>query len=122
MRENLNLNYKEIDGIFYPEIQISKGKEVDQKPLGKYGQMAMNYLKNNHQSRYSLLLAQGELIEKMHQVNEEAYQRLEILMEQMLKTNPIQNPENTMENFKHREMIKETAEEIVLHEIVYKTR
>ncbi|WP_084757127.1 MULTISPECIES: TnpV protein [unclassified Clostridium] len=122
MKENLNLSYKEIDGIFYPEIQISRNKEVDQKPLGKYGQMALNYLKNNHQSRYSLLLAQGELMEKMHQVNEEAYQRLEVLMEQMLKTDPIMNPENTMESFKHRKRIKETAEEIVLHEIVYKMR
>ncbi|OOP72809.1 hypothetical protein CBEIBR21_13395 [Clostridium beijerinckii] len=122
MKENLNLNYKEIDGILYPEIQISKNKEMDQTPLGKYGQMALNYLKNNHQNRYSLLLAQEELMEKMHQVNEEAHQRLEILIEQMLKTDPIMNPENTMENFKHREKIKETAEEIVLHEIVYKMR
>lgn len=122
MKENLEINYKEIDGIFYPEIQISKNKEADQKPLGKYGQMAMNYLKNNHQSRYSLLLAQVELMEKMHQVNEEADQRMEVLMEQMLKTDPIVNPENTMESFKHRERIKETAQEIVLHEIVYKMR
>ncbi|MFQ9978451.1 TnpV protein [Clostridium cadaveris] len=122
MKENLNLNYKEIDGILYPEIQISKNKEMDQTPLGKYGQMALNYLKNNHQNRYSLLLAQGELMEKMHQVNEEAHQRLEILIEQMLKTDPIMNPENTMESFKRREKIKETAEEIVLHEIVYKMR
>jgi len=54
----------------------------------------------------------------MHKVNREAYQKLELIMEKMLETNPIPNPENTMESFKHREQVRQTAEEIVLLEIV----
>ncbi|MFC3923253.1 TnpV protein [Clostridium punense] len=116
------MNYKEVEGIFYPEIQISKDKEADEKPLGKYGQMALNYLKENHPNRYSLLLAKGELMPTMHKVNKEAYGKLELIMEQILKTNPIKNPKNTMESFKYREQVKQTAEEIVLLEIVYQIR
>ncbi|WP_395939502.1 TnpV protein [Clostridium sp. DJ247] len=122
MKEALKMNYKEVEGILYPEIQISKDKKADVKLLGKYGQMALSYLKENHPNRYSLLLAKGELMPTMHKVNKEAYGKLELIMEQMLKTNPIPNPENTMESFKYREQVKQTAEEIVLLEIVYQVR
>ncbi|WP_416232318.1 TnpV protein [Clostridium kluyveri] len=122
MKEALELNYKEIDGILYPEIQISKDKEADEKPLGKYGQMALNYLKENHPNRYSLLLATGKLMPTMHKVNQEAYQKLELIIEQILKKNPVQNPETTVESFKYREQVKQTAEEIILLEIVYQVR
>src|SRR5665647_2808795 len=118
----VELNYKEVDGIFYPNLQISKNKAADQKPLGKYGQMAMTYLREEHQSRYSLLLSEGMLMETMHKVNKEAWERMELLQEQMLKVDPVINPNNTYQSYQHREMIRTRAEEIVLHEIVYKIR
>jgi len=120
MRQAVNLEYKEVDGILYPKIEISTDKEADKKPLGKYGQMRMNFLRKNHPNQYSLLLARGELMSKMHQTNEKAHQRLELITEQMLKTDPIPDQKNTMESFHHREKIRQTAEEIVLHEIVYR--
>ena len=119
MKEALSLNYTEKDGILIPDIQISNDRTADEKPLGKYGQMAMNYLRDNHPSRYSLLLSEGELLPMMHRVNEEAYDRLDTMMEQMLKTNQIPNQSNTMESYRHREMLKTTAEEIILHELIY---
>ncbi|WP_416390144.1 TnpV protein [Tepidibacter hydrothermalis] len=95
---------------------------MDQKSLGKYGQMAMMYLKEEHPNRYSLLLSEGILMETMHKVNQQAWERMELLKNQMLKTDPIPNPKDTYQSYRHREMIRARAEELVLHEIVYKAR
>lgn len=108
--------------LLYPKLQVSDDPEADKKPLGKYGMMALDYLKQNHLYRFSQLQMEGELIPLMHQVNEEAYQKLEMLQEQMLKANPIPNPEDTYQTYQHRDMIRTQAEEIVLKEIVYQER
>lgn len=84
--------------------------------------MALKHLKETYQNRYNFLQATGDLMKVMHQVNEEAYNQLELIMEQMLQKNPIKNPQNTMESYKHREQVKAAAEETVLNEIVFKKR
>ncbi|MFT9495051.1 MAG: TnpV protein [Anaerosolibacter sp.] len=118
----VELEYKEVNGIYHPQIQLSKERESDQTPLGKYGQMALTYLKEEHPNRYNLLLTEGMLMTTMHQVNQEAWEMLEVLQNQMLIAEPIPNPEETYQSYRHREMIKTRAEEIVLEEIVYKIR
>ncbi|NJD02188.1 MAG: TnpV protein [Ruminiclostridium sp.] len=84
--------------------------------------MAMNYLRDNHPNRYSLLLSEGELLPTMHRVNEEANSRLDMITEQMLKNDPMTKPENTVKSFEQRKIIQLTAEEIVLYEIVFVQR
>uniref|UniRef100_UPI0038BCAB81 TnpV protein n=1 Tax=Maledivibacter halophilus TaxID=36842 RepID=UPI0038BCAB81 len=116
------MTYKDIDGILYPEIQISSQKEADEKPLGKYGRMALKYMRENHTSRYSYLLSEGQLMPLIHKVDKEAKERLERIMKQLLEKDPIPNPMNTMESAKHRMMIKTMAEEIIQGEIIYKKR
>ncbi|HAE60792.1 MAG TPA: TnpV protein [Eubacteriaceae bacterium] len=118
----MELSYQEVQGIYHPQIQISREKSYDKKPLGKYGQMAMNYLKEEHINRYNYLVTEGTLLPMMHQVNEEAWARMEILQEQMLQEEPLQNPTNTYQSYRHREMIRTRAEEIVLQEIIFKER
>uniref|UniRef100_UPI0036F2AB51 TnpV protein n=1 Tax=Clostridium faecium TaxID=2762223 RepID=UPI0036F2AB51 len=118
----MELNYIEKDGILYPQIQISEEQKLDNTDLGKYGRMAMRYLKENHPNRYSLLLMEGKLTDTMLKVNEEAYNKMDLLMEQMLKEDPITNPMNTMETYKKKEQKKMVAEEIILKEIVLKVR
>ncbi|NFH74456.1 TnpV protein [Clostridium botulinum] len=113
----IEMEYEKKDGILYPKIQVNKKEE----PLGKYGQMALKYLKENHLNRYNLLLATGELMPIMHQVNEEAYNQLDLIMEQILKEEKI-NKESTMEVYKKRIQAKAIAEEIILKEIILKIR
>ncbi|HKM35374.1 MAG TPA: TnpV protein [Lachnospiraceae bacterium] len=88
--------------------------------LGKYGRMAMNYLKENERSRYNSLYRFGKLDEKMHQVEVEANELLDQLMEQYLLKHRPENPSSTMEMWKLREQAKMQAEEVVLHQIVMK--
>lgn len=53
-KSNLNLSYHEQDGVLLPNICISDQPE-DEQPLGRYGRMALAYLRENHPERYAVL-------------------------------------------------------------------
>ena len=57
-KPNINLNYKEQDGVILPDLQISNSSEAD-RPLGRYGRMALEYLKDNQPERYTILKMDG---------------------------------------------------------------
>ena len=67
------MTYKEVDGLLYPQIEMPDETE-DLTKLGKYGRMAMNYLKENEPARYKTLMRFGKMYEKMSAVEEEANQ------------------------------------------------
>lgn len=117
--KQVELDYRMTEeGFLEPIIEVS----TCDLHIGKYGAIAMNYLKNEYSHRYSLLRAEETLIEIMYKVNEEAHQMMEVLQENMLAKDPIPNPENFYESYKYKEMIRAMAEEIVLKEIVYRPR
>ena len=113
----VQLDYTEKDGILYPNLQISNNEEADQ-PLGRYGRMAMEYLQENHPDRVTALKMDGSLMEVMHRVQSEATEKIESLIQEMLKTDPLPNSEDTMERTRHYNSLKLSAEEIVIREIV----
>ena len=100
-----------------PDLQISNSSEADQ-PLGRYGRMALEYLKENHLERYTILKMDGSLMEIMHQVQDEATERLETLTQQMLQKEPMPQTEDIMERTRHLNSLKLMAEETVLQSIV----
>ncbi|MGC6173962.1 TnpV protein [Lacrimispora sp. 38-1] len=117
---NQTLTYKEVEGLLIPNITVPQNQEVNLTNLGKYGIMAMSYLKENEKSRYNSLYRFGKLAEKMMEVEEEANQLLDQLMERYLSKHKPQDLNSTMEMWKIREQAKMEAEEIVLQQIVYK--
>ena len=116
-KPNINLKYREQDGLMLPDLQISNSSEADQ-PLGRYGRMALEYLKENHLERYTILKMDGSLMEIMHQVQDEATERLETLTQQMLQKEPMPQTEDIMERTRHLNSLKLMAEETVLQSIV----
>lgn len=91
------------------------------KDIGKYGMLAMNFLKENHPKRFAEL-SREELEEMFYNVNEEAYEKLNDITKELLKKEPVKDPNNFWETAQHKEQIKRTAEEIVLHDYIYKKR
>ena len=113
---SLTLAYMEAeDGMLYPNISMEK---ENLSKLGKYGLMAMDYLKENHYQRYKSLVRFGRLTEVLEPVNREAYQMMDTMMEKYLKSHKPKNPADTMEMYKIRQQGMMQAEEIVIHEIV----
>jgi hypothetical protein len=117
----VHLDYTEKDGILYPNLQISNSEEADQ-PLGRYGRMALEYLRENHPDRYTALKMDGSLMEVMHRIQSEATEQIETMTQQMLKTDPLPETEDTLKRTRHYNSLKLSAEEIVIREIVLTPR
>ena len=119
--EASSLRYTERDGIRFPNLQISDDPLADQ-PLGRYGRMALEYLRDHHFDRYTTLKMEGSLMEVMHRVQEQAATKIEFLIQQMLVSAPLPHTEDTLERTRHLNSLKLTAEEIVIREIVLESR
>lgn len=106
------------DGIYYPNL-VSKDEEPH---YGKYGRMRRQYLKEHRPAIYSLCMLEDKLTEHLNDVDDEAQERMDILVRQMMKKQGI------TEELKARDQmawigavngIRNMAEEIVLKELVY---
>lgn len=119
----MNFNYRQgEDGMMYPELQISENPETDNMPVGKYGKLWKAYMMENHPHRLSELVAQGKINEVILNVDEEAEQRKELLIQQLLLKQPMPDTEDTLERAGHMNSLTKQAEEIVLDELVMKLR
>jgi len=114
------ISYTNINGALYPNLQISKDKEADKRPIGKYGQMYLNYLKDEHPERYTELRMSGELMPLVHKVSDETHEQVKELSCKLMKQYPSTN--STMQKFKQRNACQMMAEEIILKDFLYKIR
>ena len=120
-KPNINLKYREQDGMMLPDLQISNSSEADQ-PLGRYGRKALDYISETHPERYKTLKMDGSLMELMHRVPDEATEKIEALTQQMLQQEPLPQTEDIMERTRHLNSLKLKAEETVLQRVVLITR
>ena len=110
------LSYRKAeDGMFYPNISFETENLAE---LGKYGLMAMDYLKENYYERYRSLVRFNRLVEVLKPVNEEAHQMVDQMMEKYLETHKPYNPNSIMEMWKIRKQGLMIAEEIVIHDLI----
>jgi hypothetical protein len=116
--EQMGGTYKEMDGLYYPNIEI----EDVSRFCGKYGDMWKKYMMENHHVRYRSLMLDGKLNEIAMEVNEEAHEMIDSIEERYFEKHKLQNSASTIEMWQVREMIKTVAEETILSDIVYKTR
>ena len=113
--EAMGGTYTEVDGVFYPNITVSEKSDVW---VGKYGLLWIDYMNSNHAERYSHHIRMGTLHIKAFEVNEEAFEMLEGIVNQYLAKHKPQNSASTMEMWRLREQAKQMAEEVVLSDIV----
>ena len=94
----------------------------EQKEIGKYGRLHLKYLKEYRKGRYTNLLSEGTLNQRLYEIEIEAKQMVESIITRLATERGID------ENLKARDMfswvaemnnIKASAEEIVLREEVY---
>ncbi|MDU6200801.1 MAG: TnpV protein [Flavonifractor plautii] len=116
-KPNLNLSYREQGGMLLPNIQISNCAE-DDRPLGRYGRMALSYLRDNYPDRYTALKMDGSLMETMHRVQREATEQIERLTQQMLMDVPMPVTDDILERTRHWNDLKSMAEETILQAFV----
>ena len=107
------------DGIYYPNLV-----STDEEPhYGKYGMLRRTYLKEHRPAMYSLYMLEDRLVEHLNLVDDEAQERIDVLMRQMMEKQGIteeMKAHDQMEWVRAVNNIRNAAEEIVHNEIIYK--
>ena len=102
---------------YYPLLELPEQKEV-----GKYGRLHLEYLKAHRKGRYTNLLSEGTLNNQLYEIDVEAKTMIESIISRLTAERGID------ENMKARDMfawvaemnnIKASAEEIVLREVIF---
>ena len=97
---------------------------TDEEPhYGKYGMMRKTYLKEHRLAMYSLYMLEDRLVEHLNLVDDEAQERMNILVRQMLEKQGITEEmkvRDQMEWVRAVNNIRNVAEEIVLKELIYR--
>ena len=109
--EAMGGTYTELDGIFYPDISIEEIKPdgelgITNADTGKYGLLWISYMKENHPDRYRHHIRLRQLQIKAKEVNEEAYEMLDRIVERYLAKHKQKDKHSTMEMWKVREQAK----------------
>ena len=116
--EKNGLNYTLHGDYYLPDLEINE----EEPTYGKYGIMRKQFLKEHRSARYQYLVLTGKLTEQLNQVDKEAREKVEMLMEQMVEqwsvTEELKMHEQ-MEWVRRKDNIQAIAEEIALKEIIY---
>ena len=114
----MNIKYIRSGDYFMPALTLT----AENHPIGKWGRMHRDYLKEHHPIRFNNLILSGNLWTCLADLNEQIQQRLETLIAQM------QSSEGITEALKAADPISWTqrmnniaagAEEIIREELIY---
>ena len=106
-------------GLYYPDLELPEGTHYE---IGEYGRMRWEYLKTHRRGEYIRLLMDGKLNEYLHEVDEECYQRMELLVEQMKAGAGITEELKESDQMKWVRLmnnVRSIAEEAVTRELIY---
>ena len=116
--EKNGLSYTLHGDYYLPNLEINE----EEPTYGKYGIMRKQFLKEHRSARYQYLILTGKLTEHLNQVDKEASEKVEMLMEQMAEQWGVTEElkmQNQIEWVRRMNNIKNVAEEMVLLEIIY---
>ena len=105
---------------FIPNLTLSE--EEEQRAVGVWGQRHLRYLKEHRRGLYLDVLTSGRLNSYLADIEEQAQERFERLVEQMKQAQGITEQlkvENALEWVRRMNNIQACAREIVDKEVIY---
>ena len=114
--EQLGGTYREEKGNLVPDVELP-----EQKPIGKYGRMHLDYLKQHRRGRHSTLLGEGRLNAYLADVDEQAREMLFSLAAELAKVQGIDEHLKATDQMRWVQMmnnVRSSAEETVMRELI----
>ena len=116
--EKNGMSYTLHGDYYLPDLVLRE----EEPTYGKYGMLRKQFLKEYRSARYQYLLLTGKLNEHLNQIDQEAREQVETLMEQMAEKQRVTEELKSQDQMKWARLmnnIKASAEEIVLKNMVY---
>ena len=116
--EKNGLSYTLYGDYYLPNLEIAE----EEPTYGKYEIMRKQFLKEYRSARYQYLVLTGKLTEHLNQVDKEAREKVEMLVEQMAEQWGVTEElkmQDQMEWVRRMNNIQATAEEIVCKNIIF---
>lgn len=104
---------------YIPDLKLPH----EERPIGKYGRMHREYLKEHNPMMFNDLVLDGQIWTYLADLNEQAQERLSLIVEQMKAAECVTEElkaADQMAWIRAMNSIHNRAEEIVLEEIVYR--
>ena len=103
---------------YIPDLKLPE----ENRPIGRYGRLHREYLKQEHPARYSSLILTGKLWTYLADLNEQAEERLDLIMEQIKTAEGVTEElktQNQLEWVGRMNNIRSRAEQIINSELIY---
>lgn len=117
--ENNGLWYELIGDYYIPVLTLSS---EEQRPIGKWGRMHRDYFKEHRPILYNDLILSGQFWTYLADLNEQAQERLSLIIEQMKATEGVTEEMKAADQMawvSAMNSIRNRAEEIILRELIY---
>ena len=114
--EQLGGTYREENGNLVPDVELP-----EQKPIGKYGRMHLDYLKQHRRGRYSALLGEGRLNAYLSEIDKQAHEMLTALTVELAKTQGIDEHLKATDQMRWVQMmnnVRSSTEETIMRELI----
>ena len=111
--------YRQVGDYLLPNLTID---ETELQPIGKYGRMRKRYLKEHRPVLYANLMTTGKLDQHLAEIDKACEEQMELLTRQIARQEGVTEAlkaTNQLAWVAHMNSIRNRAEEIVLHELVY---
>ena len=116
--ESNGLYYTLVGDYYIPGLKLPE----ENRPIGHYGRLYRDYLKQEHPARYSYLILTGELWTYLANLNEQAEEWLDLIIKQMRAAEGVTEElkaRNQLEWVGQMSNIRNRAEEIIRSEMIY---
>ena len=114
----MNIHYIRSGDYYIPDLTLPE----ESRPIGRWGRMNRDYLREHKPIQYNCLLLSGKLWTYLADLNEQATARCSLIIEQMMKAEGVteaMKAANQLLWVQSMNSIRDRAEEIIKHELIY---
>ena len=115
----MEMTYTRNGDYLVPDLSLT---ETEQKPLGKYGRLRKDYLKEHRPILWNRMILNETLYPHLREIDETANRRLEQMMPELMKSAGVTESlkaSDPMKWVQTMNSLKAQAEEVILSELIY---
>ena len=113
------LTYTLCGDYYLPDLNLS---DADKIPLGHYGWMRLNYLREYRPGLYTRMILSGKLYEHLTEIDQTSRRKMEQIISQIAQTEGVDEKlkaKDQMAWVGRMNSIRQRVEEMVLEELIY---